>query len=335
MAALGLATACGDDSSPNTTAATTMQATTTATMGTPDDGVDDGMMDADSDDTMGPSDNDAEADMDMDMDAEATADAEADMDMDMDATGPGGDAAVFRFASINVRDPHFFGDVLILGCTDLTDSAPAGNLGVNEQFNQAINMDLGPMDMPDGNLDLSLMLIFPSLDQADGAMGDMDFANGTCPVGGGDCGLLAGSMLYPSTYTSSDAGPCENVVPAELSNYTPAPGTTPGPCFSAGPATVEIVTESFSLTLEDTEIAGTYQGDPATSLMSGTLRGFLSTATAEATILPMDLQDSTGAMNVAGLLPGGAGNCDPGDDTDGDGWWFYADFTALGSSFAG
>ncbi|MBL4686153.1 MAG: hypothetical protein JKY37_16285, partial [Nannocystaceae bacterium] len=250
-------------------------------------------------------------------------------------TGMPGEGAVFRFASLNVRDPHFFADVAVLGCTDVTDEAPLGMPGVNDQFNEAINMDIGPDDMPDGNLDLSLLLLFETLDQNDGGMGNMTFANGSCPAAGGDCTLLADTMEYPTMYTTSDAGPCENTVAADLSGYNPAPGTTAGPCFSAGPSTVVIATSSFTLTLEDTEISATYTGSPATSLMSGTLRGFLTTANAEATILPQELQDSTGPTNVAGLLPGGNGSCAAGDDTDGDGWWFYADFTALSSSWAG
>jgi len=246
-----------------------------------------------------------------------------------------GDAAVFRFASLNVRDPHFWADTIV-GCTDVTDETPIdANGGVNDLFNASINMDLGPDDTPDGFLDLSLVLLFRPLDQADGAMGDMDFANGQCPAPNGDCDLLPATMLYPAQYTVSMAGPCENVVASELGGYDPAPGTTPGPCFSAGPTNVEIVTSSFTLQLENTEIAGTFQGDPATSLMTGTLRGFLTTAAAEATALPPDLEMDTGAANVAGLLAGHPTSCANGDDTDGDGWWFYADFTALSAGWAG
>jgi hypothetical protein len=240
---------------------------------------------------------------------------------------------------MDVRDPHFFADVIIFGCTDVTDMAPAGNLGVNQQFNQAITTDTDA----DGFLDLSLMLLFrgDGIDQSDGGGGDLDFANGQCaiPADNTVCDIRPNSDLNPATYTSQASGVCHEADPTHLSSagYTPAPGVTNGPCFHAGPADVVIVTENFDLPLGNAEIAGTYEGDPATGLVSGTLRGFLTTADAEATPLPKDLQMSTGAMNVAGLLPGGTDNCAGHDDTDegGTGWWFYVDFTAATAPWNG
>jgi hypothetical protein len=251
-------------------------------------------------------------------------------------TGPPATGANFRFSSMDVRDPHFFADTLV-GCVDVTDMAPLNMAGVNDRFNEAINMDTDA----DGFLDLSLMLLFrgDGLDQTDGGGGDMDFANGQCEPAGGDCDLRPASELQPTMYTSQAAGVCHEADPTHLSGegYTPVPGVTMGPCFHAGPADVTIVTTSFELPLTGAEIAATFQGDPATSFMSGTLRGFLTTAAAEATPLPMDLQMSTGAMNVAGLLPGGAMSCAAHDDTDdgGSGWWFYVDFTALPAAWIG
>jgi hypothetical protein len=171
--------------------------------------------------------------------------------------------------------------------------------------------------------------------QGDGGGGDFDFANGTCliPFASTVCDLLEGTDVTSTTYTSSAAGSCENIDPSHLSgeNYTPAPGTTPGPCFSAGPTNVTIVTTSFDLPLENAEIAATYEGDPATGLITGSLRGFLSTTAAEGIMLPPDLAMSAGVDHVAGLLPGGLDNCATWDDRDdgGTGWWFYVDFEAV------
>jgi hypothetical protein len=138
---------------------------------------------------------------------------------------------------------------------------------------------------------------------------------------------------------SQAAGVCHEADPTHLSSegYNPAPGSTSGPCFHAGPADVVIVTTDFDLPLTNAEIAATYEGDPATGLVSGTLRGFLSTAAAEATPLPKDIMSMTGAANVAGLLPGGLDNCAGHDDTDdgGAGWWFYVDFTAMPAPWTG
>jgi len=325
VASLALFVGCGGDDGGGDGGAT-VGATSTATAGDDGDGADDGVDDGADDgvtSTAGDGMDDTLPDSTGDDDADAT-DSE---------TGPAGDVSVFRFASLNVRDPHFFGDTLV-GCIDVTDSVPVGS-SVNEQFNEAINTDMSPDGAPDGLLDLSLLLVFDPLDQADGSGGTLSFANGACPVGGGDCSLLPMTMEFPTDFTSSAAGPCDHVEAGDLSGYDPAPGTTAGPCFSAGPASVSIVTTSFTLPLEMTEIAATYQGDPATSLLSGTLRGFLSTANAEAVALPADLTESTGATNVAGLLPGHPTNCGNGDDTDGDGWWFYADFTALSAGYTG
>lgn len=252
-------------------------------------------------------------------------------------TGTPGADAVFRFASMEVRDPHFLASTLF-GCRDVTDEAPLGMPGVNDSFNEAINMDTDG----DNILDLSLMLIFRGgIDQADGGSGDMDFANGQCEVAG-DCDIRPNSQLQPTTYDSQASGTCHEADQAHLSsqNYSPAPGITMGPCFHAGPSDVTIVTSSFELPLIGAEIAATFQGDPATSFMSGTLRGFLTRAVAEATMLPEDLAGNAGVDTVAGLMPGHPDCCANHDDTDTgpngeDGWWFYVDFTALGATWVG
>jgi hypothetical protein len=244
------------------------------------------------------------------------------------STGEPGAVDAFRFTSLYIRDPHFF--VSALGfCIDVTDTDPPGQQSLNNQFNDAIGMD-DPAS-PDGNLDLSLMLLFRPLDQADGASGSADFANGSCaiPAENTVCDIREGTALDPTEYTSLAVGTCLMPDESHLSteDYNPAPGTTGGPCFHAGPATVHIQT-SFSLELETAEIAGQFDGDPADGFLSGTLRGFLSEATANTTMLPADLQDSTGATFVSELIPGGMNSCAGHDDRDGAGWWFYADFTA-------
>jgi hypothetical protein len=250
---------------------------------------------------------------------------------DMPTTGeestgePPGQVQAFRFTEMNVRDPHFFPDTL-LGCVDVTDDAPLGMPGINDQFNDAINGD--DPAMPDGNLDLNLMLLFRPLDQADG--GDVEFANGTCTVPPIECDIQAGTNPFATSYMVMQAGTCFEPDPTHLSteNYQPEPGTTTGPCFVGGPTDVEIVTASFTLPLGQALIAAQFADDPANDLVQGTLRGFLSTADAESIILPDDIQMQTGAMTIAELLPGGNNNCAGHDDTDGEGWWMYVDYTA-------
>jgi hypothetical protein len=248
-----------------------------------------------------------------------------------DSSGGGNaDVQAFRFSSLVIRDPHFYADVTLFGCTDVTDEAPLGMPGVNDEFDTAINTD-DPM-MPDGALDLSLVLVFRPLDQADAAAGDVDFANGTCliPVDNTICELKEGTMLYPATYTVMASGTCLEPDPANLSSqgYDPAPGSTMGPCFTAGPTNVTIVTSLADLPLENATIAAQFVGDPADSFVQGTLQGTLTEAVANATELPADLQMTTGATYIGELLPGGMNNCAGHDDRDGAGWVFHVDFTA-------
>lgn len=269
-------------------------------------------------------------DPDTTMDPSDTTDPTEDtVDPDTSTGEPGGVVA-FRFTSLYVRDPHFF--VGLGGCDDITDN-DTNILGmdvqaVNSQFNEAIAMD--DPAMPDGNLDLSLLLVFQELNQQDGGAGSLDFANGSCliPADATVCGLLDGTALQPSDYTSMAAGTCQEPMPADLSpqNYDPQPGSTMGPCFAAGPSNVTIETSFASLPLEQATVAAQYMGDPANGLVQGTLRGFMSTATADATMLPDQFQVLV--QTISDLLPGGDGCCAGHSDKDGDGWWFYADFTA-------
>lgn len=250
--------------------------------------------------------------------------------MNPDSTGASGDVVAFRFTSIYVRDPHFFAGNG-LACLDITDNdvAVIGITSVNNQFNAAIANDNS--DPADGVLDLSLLLLFRPLDQADGAGGNFDFANGSCliPEGATVCDLLDGTELYSSSYASQASGSCQAPVPGELSsaNYNPQPGSTDGPCFLAGPSDVVIATSFANLPLSMATVAAQYVGDPADGLVAGTLHGFIDTATADGVTLPEEFQQYVQVLSD--LLPGGEGCCQDGySDKDGDGWWFYADFEA-------
>ena len=222
----------------------------------------------------------------------------------------------FRFLTMEIRDPHFF-DTLI--CSDITGM-------VNSQFADALGGD--SPDMPDGLLDLSLALVFRPANQEDGAVGDLDFANADCtaPLESTSCVLRAGTTLYPSTFVNMASGTCHEADQTHLGGYNPPPGSTTGPCFASAATDVVIVT-SFDLPLNDAIISAQYSGDD--SLVSGTIRGFLTAADAESITLPDDLP-VVGGSPISALLKGGMGNsalCS-GDDTDGDGWWFYVEFTA-------
>jgi hypothetical protein len=90
------------------------------------------------------------------------------------------------------------------------------------------------------------------------------------------------------------------------------------------------------VTLTDTQIAATYVGSPATNLANGLMRGFISEADANATVIPNSFP-LVGGQALSVLFPGGdpAGpgiNCASWSDKDTNngvvGWWTYLNFSA-------
>ncbi len=90
--------------------------------------------------------------------------------------------------------------------------------------------------------------------------------------------------------------------------------------------------------LEDAQYAASLTGNPATALASGLMRGFVSEAVANATLIANPLSPGQ-TFTLASLLPGGTGNCSTRNDKDTylgvSGWWFYLNFTAAAVSYAG
>ena len=225
--------------------------------------------------------------------------------------------AAFRFNSVAVRDPHFFFVV------DITDT-------VNSRLSAALTVD--DPKMPDGLYDLDFVLSFDPLDQADAASGALDFANADCTFGQdpSSCVLQPTTMAYPTTFTSSAAGPCQEADPANLNpDYTPALGATTGPCFVTAPSSVTIATTSFSLPLEMATVAARYVGDPAGNLVEGTIIGFVTIAAADAAIVSGTGIAGIDGSPVSGLLQ------DDAMDEGGTGWWFHMEFTAVAAEWNG
>ena len=118
--------------------------------------------------------------------------------------------------------------------------------------------------------------------------------------------------------------------------YAPAITTPTGPCFVAALGTVTISLAGIPVTLTDTQIAATYVGSPATNLANGLMRGFISEADANATVIPNSFP-LVGGQALSVLFPGGdpAGpgiNCASWSDKDTNngvvGWWTYLNFSA-------
>ncbi|MBC8069005.1 MAG: hypothetical protein IAG13_11785 [Deltaproteobacteria bacterium] len=224
----------------------------------------------------------------------------------------------FRFNSLAVRDPHFFA----FGALDVTED------NVNAPLSEALNNDLS--DPPDGFNDIGFVLAFDPLDQTEGGTGAVTFANAQC-VAGADpvsCALLPASVAYLTTYTSQEAGTCQQAEAADLGGYDPAPQTTSGPCFVTAMASVTITTSSFSLPITNATVSARYVGDPAGNLVEGSIIGFVTQADADAALLSEDVM-VVGGMPVSALLK------DSDKDMDGAGWMFHIDYTAVPSDWTG
>jgi cysteine-rich repeat protein len=254
----------------------------------------------------------------------------------------------FRMSDLDLRDPHTFADVPILGCTDVTNLSIFGQNGVNPTIQINIQND----EDGDGLLDLSIAQTFSPLVQTAGSstMTDLVFPDCTEPMSSTSCTLPAGATH--TLATADNFGAPMVCLPAEPGttngSYTPAIvfPTAPagGTCYVAAAGTVTFTLSGLPITLEDARIAGEWFGAPATEIRDGLIRGFLSQATADATIIP---EGTTGIASIDGeplssLFRGGAGNCSQPAPATGDrdtytppggspttGWFLYLQFTAV------
>ena len=168
------------------------------------------------------------------------------------------------------------------------------------------------------------------------------------------CTLPAGSTHTLATATNQGSNAtCLAPVSGTTSGYSPAINSTVAPpggtCYSANAGTVTFDLGGIPITLQDAKIAGVWSGTPATGITNGLISGFMSEATANATIIP---EGTTGQGAIDGeplseLLRGGVGNCSvngtngvvSGDkDTLGTGgpvgWYFYLNFSAARVSYS-
>ena len=239
----------------------------------------------------------------------------------------------FRMNDLDVRDPHVYVD--FIGCRDVTDTQLVG-FSVNNELQTNIQTD----GDGDGLLDLSIALVFRQFSQAGGTTQDVElhFPDCTAPMSSTVC-TASGSQVVMATATNMASGTCLMPLPGTVRPYSPAVSTPSGPCFVTSAVTVTIDLGGIPITLRDARIAGTYVGNPATTLSNGLLMGFISEADANATIIP-DSFPLVGGEPLSSLLPGGAGNCrTSGGFSDKDvnngvmGWWFYLNFPAARRPF--
>ena len=245
----------------------------------------------------------------------------------LNATPP----VAFRFTDLDLRDPHVY--VSFLGCRDVTDTQLVG-FSVNNELQTAIRTD----DDGDGLLELSPTIVFRAFTQAGGASHAMElhFADCTAPLASTSC-RPGGGQVIMATATNQSSGTCLGILPGTVRPYTPAVTQTSSPCFVSSAVTVTIDLSGIPIVLRDARLAATFVGNPAGSLTNGLLRGFISEADANATIIPSSFP-LVGGQPLSSLLPGGDPpgpnntNCAAHSDVDTNngvrGWWFYLNYPA-------
>ena len=166
---------------------------------------------------------------------------------------------------------------------------------------------------------------------------EIHFAECTAPVAGTMCspGTDPPIMLYRHEPDHGHvpwpaAGTTGHTAPG-TGTYSPAITSSTSPCFSTGSSTVTFNLAGVAITLQDARIAATFTGSPATGLVNGLLRGFITETAANATIFPSTTA-IVGGKALSFILPGGTGNCASHSAKDMNngvaGWWFYLNFTA-------
>jgi hypothetical protein len=258
------------------------------------------------------------------------------------STAPAFAASVaYRFTDLDLRDPHMF--VSVIGCMDITNSALAG-YSVNGDLQTRIQTDADA----DGLLDYSLLIVFDPLDQS-GAGGPIRLGESSCtaPLAGTACGPAPYENLLALGSTNGASGTCLGTIPGTTHGYSPSPVSSAAPCFVSADIpsfAVALFAGGGLVTLRSVRVAATYVGSPASSLVNGMLRGFLTEADANATILPGTLP-LFGGQALSALLPGGdppgAGVCcaafsdiDLGPSGE-RGWWMYFNFVAQPVPYSG
>lgn len=244
----------------------------------------------------------------------------------------------FRLTDLDIRDPHLYARVIF--CLDVTNTA-FGMDGVNPLIQASIQTDGD--DPADGLLDLSIVQLFDPLEQAAGTStaSYITFPDCTAPMSSTTCTLAAGAERTPGTAMNMGMGAvCLDRIPGTTRmSYTPAlviptaPGG--GTCYVAHTDTISLSLGGIDITLQDASIAGEWFGLPATEIRDGMIRGFISEADADTTIIPEGTTgfDSIDGEPLSSLLRGGTGVCQSGDDRDTldgeSGWYFYLNFSAV------
>ncbi len=217
----------------------------------------------------------------------------------------------FRVSKMELLDPH--------------TAAFGGGFDVTNIVNGTIedNIDEDADQPADNVLDLNVSILFHPLDQV-GASTPMtiSFAECSAPLATTSCTQSATTELFPSTATNEASATCLAEVPGTTTVYSPATPVVPvpAPCFSSGAVDVTVNLGTVTLPLKSAQISATYSGDPATSLVTGLLRGYVTKADADIILIPDDVS-FVGGDPLSSLLADG--DMDDGPNGETMGWWFY------------
>jgi hypothetical protein len=228
-------------------------------------------------------------------------------------------------------------------------------------LNPALNDMITQDSNNDGYLDLSFMLTFDPFDQTHLGGGALRVDEGLC-LASDQTNCIPdpnATNQVTSTYTSQTSGQCMTYDPAHIGPHpwpngvNNFPNNVNAPCFSSGETSFTIQLEfdgqAIVIPLQRARVGGTWQGNPATGITSGQLRGFLSQAQADSinfaiaspigavtVVLGTDLMPDRGSANGCNSRthckgPDGRDLIQPGasPSTTNCGWWFYLNYTGI------
>lgn len=224
---------------------------------------------------------------------------------------PNAPRTVYRASKLELRDPHVF------SFFDATGT-------VNGFIQDGVDNDED--EPPDNILDLNVSIVFQPLDQV-GTTTPMviSFAECSAPLATTSCTQSATTELIPATATNSDSGTCLEALAGTTTDYGGNQASpvipVPAPCFSSNEVDVTVNLGTVTLPMKAARISATYSGTPATSLVTGLLRGYVTEADANNIIIPADVP-LVGGDPLSSLLHADDRDTDP-DGTPLNGWWFY------------
>lgn len=251
----------------------------------------------------------------------------------------------FRFTDLDLRDPHTWATLPLLGCRDITDTVP---LNLAPSFNDFLQEAIETDQNGDGSLDLNGLLFFVPTETVVGtasyldgtawdpedAVGEVIFHFGLCtpPMTSPICEPDILQSIDRLEYGNELVGQCLGEVGNSLSGYEPPLITPSAPCFFGEPFDAVLSIGGIPLPLQYMQIAATYVDAVPPRLVDGMIRGFLREAAADSVILPESIP-LLGGQPISALLPGSSNCCASGDDRDFGpesewGWWLYFNFEA-------